>query len=310
MYDASPSVDFLLADIMLSSSETGKTGVRIGRTKNALGLYNETRDVAFTRPGIVVPEVIYYDKVRNLVLSADGIMFYHDIFTDNGNFSYTAGGGETLVDKNVEIAYLFEDRLGELEPDGVTWLFSGFFTTLDEQFKLGISGALSSMNYTPGTGDFLADGSVDFKYWIASFQYNQEKWSVSAEFMREPVRWNGFGLFFPDNELTAEAYYLQAAFQIKPKVELMFRLEEGFSDKNDRTGEKAAALSGGFLPAHSLYSKILTTGLRWDISPSIMVRAELQFHEGTFILSGRENENRANLVKDWNLISFLASYRF
>ena len=90
----------------------------------------------------------------------------------------------------------------------------------------------------------------------------------------------------------------------------MFRLEEGFSDKNDRTGEKAAALSGGFLPAHSLYSKILTTGLRWDISPSIMVRAELQFHEGTFILSGRENENRANLVKDWNLISFLASYRF
>ncbi len=113
MYDASPSIDFLLINYMLQNSAAGKTGVRVGRTKNVLGLYNETRDVAFTRPGILLPEVIYYDKVRNPVLSSDGIIFYHYLFVDNGYFSFTAGGGETLVDKNVEIAYIFEDRLGQ-----------------------------------------------------------------------------------------------------------------------------------------------------------------------------------------------------
>jgi hypothetical protein len=310
MYDASPSFDFLLADYRLFSAVTGIAGVRVGRIKNALGLYNETRDVAFTRPGFLLPQVIYFGKVRNLVLSADGVMLYRDIYTDNGNYSFTAGGGRSRVDTNVEIAYLGADRAGELESDGATWLLSGFYTTADERLKLGLSGAVSSMEYSPGSGDFLQAGRTDFDYWIASFQYNWEKWTLSAEYMQEPIEWRQYGPFFPDQKATAEGYFLQTAFRLKPDVEWMFRYEEGFADKDDRRGQQASISSAGAIPSFTQFSRIITTGLRWDYSPSIMLRAELQFHEGTFVLSSRENVNPADLRKDWNQFSVLASYRF
>lgn len=310
IYDASPSIDFALVDYTLHSSESGKTGVRVGRTKNPLGLYNETRDIAFTRPGFLVPQVIYFDKVRNLVLSSDGIMFYQDIFTDSGNLSFNVGFGRSILDKNVEIAYLFTDRLGELKADGFNWLFSGFFTTADERYKFGLSGVMSSMEYSPGNDDPLLAGNTEIKYWITSFQYNQEKWSISAEYMQEPIRWEQYGPNLPDNEGTAEGYYLQGTFRVKPKFEFMLRYEEGFANKDDRNGEKASALSGGFIPAFNQYSKIMTAGLRWDISPSFMLRTEAQLHEGTFILSSRENQNPADLSKDWSQFSISASYRF
>lgn len=311
MSDGSPSVDFLLMDYQLFNAETGTGGIRVGRIKNSLGLYNETRDVAFTRPGFLVPQVIYFDKVRNLVLSSDGVMFYRNVFTDNGHFLLTAGGGKTILDKNVEMAYLFEDRAGELEADdGATWLASGFYTTADERLKLGLSGAGTSMEYSPGAGDFLQAGSTDFKFWVASFQYNWEKWTLSAEYMQEPIEWKQYGPFFPDKKATAEGYYLQTAFRLKPEVELMLRYEEGFADKDDRQGQAISILTGGSVPGFSQFSKIITTGLRWDLSPSVMVRAELQLHEGTFILSSRENADPTNLDKNWNQFSVLASYRF
>ena len=310
MYDATLTIDFLLIDYTLYNSESGKAGVRLGRIKNSLGLYNETRDVAFTRPGIFLPEVIYFDKVRNLVLSSDGLMFYHDIFTLNGNYSMIFGAGKFRVDKNVEIAYLIEDRPGKLRADGLTMLFTGFYTAADETVKLGLSAALSDMKYSPGAGDFLQAGNTNFKYWVASAQYNQEKWSLSAEYMQEPIQWENYGPFFPDNEVTAEAFYLQSTFRLLPKIEFMFRYEEGYANKDDKNGVKASALTGGFIPAFNQFSKVLTVGIRRDISPVLMVRAEYQVHEGTFILSSRENQNPADLVKDWNLLSLLASYRF
>ncbi len=97
---------------------------------------------------------------------------------------------------------------------------------------------------------------------------------------------------------------------MKPEVEWMLRYEEGFANKDDRRGQEIFTLSAGSIPAFSQYSKIVTTGLRWDFSPSLMLRAELQFHEGTFILSSRENVNSANLSKNWNQFSVLVSYRF
>jgi hypothetical protein len=47
--------------------------MRVGRIKTAYGLYNTTRDVPFTRPSIVLPQSIYFERTRNLTVSADGV---------------------------------------------------------------------------------------------------------------------------------------------------------------------------------------------------------------------------------------------
>ncbi len=69
----SPNVDYALADFTLRSTAEHRLSVILGRIKNPLGLYNETRDVAFTRPSVFVPQSIYFDRVRNLLPFTDGV---------------------------------------------------------------------------------------------------------------------------------------------------------------------------------------------------------------------------------------------
>ena len=41
-----------------------------------------------------------------------------------------------------------------------------------------------------------------------------------------------------------------------------------------------------------------------------MVRAEYQHHDGTFVLSGRENPDLNALDPEWDLFALSISYRF
>ncbi len=95
MYDGTPAIDFALADVSLLSTPRQRAGLRLGRIKNPLGLYNETRDVPFTHPGIFLPQVVYFDKVRNLVLSTDGAMLYGETDTALGTLSLNLQGGQS-----------------------------------------------------------------------------------------------------------------------------------------------------------------------------------------------------------------------
>jgi hypothetical protein len=71
--DGDVRLDYGLLDWTMTSSEEGRSGVRVGRIKTAYGLYNKTRDVPFTRPSIILPQSIYFDRTRNLTVSADGV---------------------------------------------------------------------------------------------------------------------------------------------------------------------------------------------------------------------------------------------
>ena len=78
----------------------------------------------------------------------------------------------------------------------------------------------------------------------------------------------------------------------------------------DRSGKDVEQATRGLVPSHTQYSKIFTLGARWDPTPNIMLRAEYQRHNGTFILSSRENPDPSELDPDWDMFSISASYRF
>ena len=63
---ATPRLDFAVADYRLFSQDTNQFGIRVGRLKNPFGFYNDTRDVPFTRPSILLPQSIYFDRIRNV----------------------------------------------------------------------------------------------------------------------------------------------------------------------------------------------------------------------------------------------------
>ncbi len=65
--------------------------------KNPLGFYNDTRDVPFTRPSILLPQSIYFDRTRKLAIAADGVHLYGEYRSDYGDVSFQAGVVRPLV---------------------------------------------------------------------------------------------------------------------------------------------------------------------------------------------------------------------
>jgi hypothetical protein len=312
MSDGSPKLDFALADINLVSNARYRFGLRLGRIKNRLGLYNETRDVPFTHPGIFLPQVVYFDKVRNLVLFSDGLLAYADLYRPFGTLSASLTTGRPVVDENVEAAFLVGDLNGQIQADDNSWLASFWFTSANEQLKLGLSGALVDLKYAPKPGGLLpiGPGTVDILYWIASIQYDRERWGLAAEYMSEPLKWRDFGPVRPDRDATAEGYYAQATYRLLPPVQLMLRYEEGFANRFDRDGEQLARQTLGAVPARTASSRILSLGLRWDLNRQWMLRAEYQRHIGNFILSEIENPDFQRFEKHWDAIAVQAAFRF
>jgi hypothetical protein len=309
MSSGSPKVDFALADFSLHSSPSAKLNIMAGRVKNPLGLFNDTRDVAFTRPAIFLPQTVYFQSVRSLALSSDGLAARVNRFTNIGNFEVQLGFGEPYVDENVEYAYLGDGFRGDFEPDGFSWVGRMMFETPNERWRFALSAASTSLSFEPKPGDKMTEGSTDILYMIASGQFVAEDWSVSAEYVIEPIDYDGFeGTFFNEQSPTLEGYYAQIDWHLFSDIDLMVRYEEGFIDKSDRDGSEFHAETG--LPAHSRYLKALAFGARWDLSPNVMFRAEYQRNNGTLILSNKENPRPDLTKEDWDMFSLSISYRF
>jgi len=315
MYDGSVRIDYLVVDYTPIVRDDLRAGLRFGRLKNPLGLYNDTRDVPFTRPSIFLPQSIYFDKVRNLELSSDGVGFYGDLLTEWGDFFLQVNVGELDVDKNVEYTYTGADWPGKLDNDDL-WYTGRLLYELDGgRLRLAVSGITGKLGYEPGVNDPLLSGNVDVDFWVLSAQYNSDRWSLTAEYMNEPVTWRNFRAdpqIFPfspvlNRATTVEGWYVQGTYRPAPDWELLLRYDVSHLDKSDRDGSQTEAEYG--VPAHMFYGEDLTFGVRWDITSQIMLRAEYHRIEGSSWLSSREN-NLPATEKAWDLFSLLASFRF
>lgn len=302
-------LDYGFADYSFVSDETLRLGVRLGRLKNPLGLYNDTRDVAFTRPTILLPQSIYFDRSRDLALSADVAQFYGEHAGDFGDLSFQFSVGNPRVnDDETELVFLTRDLPGSLE-DKTSYVGRLLYERDGGRLRLALSGAEVNIDYEPGAAfpmDLLA-GSIRFQPLIFSAQYNAEKWSLTSEYALRKSRFQDFG-GIPDQSFTGESYYVQGAYRFTPRWEGVLRYDVLFSNRDDRDGSTFAARTGR--PAHNLFAKDLTVGLRWDITPSFMVRAEYHRVNGTAWLPIPDNPDLTAAEQRWDLFALLASYRF
>jgi len=308
--DGSPTVDYALVDWSLMDTERYAFGTMFGRIKNTLGFYNDTRDVAFTRPSIVLPQQVYFDNVRNLLLSADGVKVYGRFYNDWGNVNIDAAAGKANVDENVEISFMGMDFGGTLDSEDLAFVARAEYESPSGAWRAAISGAKAKLGFDRAPTDPVGNGRIDFLYWIASLQYNAERWSLTAEYMEEPAEFTNFGPLLDGQDSTPQGYYLQGSYLIRNDLEWIVRYTEGFFDKNDRDGTKNSAATGGLIPPYNFFRKDWLVGLRWDVTPNFMLRAEYQWTHGTWSLSRRENPNPAETVEDWEMFSLLGSYRF
>ena len=313
-------IDYAFVDFNLKNYKSGRYGLRLGRVKNPFGLYNETRDVAFTTPSIILPQGIYFDGSRSLLLSSDGMQFYWEHILNNGDFNFRLNYGNTRND-NDEILYSVIPNSplsnglpaprGDLESIGSDPAFLAYmsYELNGGEYVYAFSYADVKLYYDPKAFDYYQNGTTEFKRFVLSAQYNGEKWSVMGEFSQQDNKFKNFNtVLFPDLDSTSESWYLQVGYRFQPKWQLYGRYDETYKDKDNRNGKGLMERTG--LPDHIVFSKDIMMGIRWDVNSSMMVRAEYHNINGSSWLTSADNPVIKDTEQYWDLFIMQLSFRF
>ena len=305
-------LDYGLADLTLFEHDNGKLGIRGGRIKIPFGLYNETRDVSFTHPTILLPQGIYFDRSRSLLMSADGGSFYAEQRTEFGDFGFKFNVGMPMCDLD-EIKTV---ALGTRDAQGSFETKPAFATQLN--YELNGGEFVFAISYMDLEFDYIStsteqvriesrlhDSTTRIQPLMVSAQYNGEKFTLTGEYQ---YRWNNFGNFAPrGGKFESESWYVEGSYRILPQLQATVRYDTFSMDVGDRNGAGATAL--GF-PNHAAFAKDWVVGLRWDITPSWMLRGDYTRVHGTSWLPQADNPDPALTTQDWDLYGLQLSFKF
>ena len=301
-------LDYGLVDWAALSSEDGRGGIRLGRVKTAYGLYNMTRDVPFTRPSIILPQSIYFERTRNLTVSADGAELYFERYGESGMLSASFAYGQPQTDADAaKVALVGLNRPGsvdsKLAPD-LQVMYEG----AGSRYRLAFTALRLDLRYRPGYGDVLMAGRFKLTPLIFSAQYNAEAWSLTSEYAFRRTSVDDFGPFFYNGKADGQSYYVQGTYRLAPQWEALVRYDAYYADKDDRDGKDFAAATR--LPRFTRFAKDWTVGLRYDVTPQFMLRAEVHRVDGTGFLAAQDNPQPQALRRDWDIFMLQASFRF
>jgi len=299
-------VDYGLADLTLWEHEAGRIGIRGGRVKIPFGLYNETRDVAFTHPTILLPQGMYFDRSRTLLTSADGGSFYVEQRTAYGDFTFKFNYASPLGNnQEIRSTLLGPSAMGEFsaQPAIATQLS---YEINGGEYILAISHMDLKLDYHPQPGDLFMGGHSHIRPLMFSAQYNGEKFTLTGEY---DYRWNtskGYGAI-PDKNSITESWYVQGSYQFLSQWQATLRYDTIHANVDNRNGDGLYRFG---LPNHIAFAQDWMLGIRWDINDSWMLRGEYHRVHGTFWLPEADNPDRMKTTQDWDIYGLQLSFRF
>lgn len=300
-------IDFALIDFTLIEHEDYRFGVRLGRVKNPLGFFNDTRDVAFTRPSVILPS-IYQERARDLFLSSDGGQLYLDVNSSVGDFSFQFNTGKLKDNpKELEVGIFNSDLPGSLKSNP-SYMGKLEFENTAGSTRLAFSYANVEMEYKPGAIFDLPNGDVSFELLLFSAQQQLGDLTLTAEYLRTHNSFTGFNPYLADFEPTSESYYLQANYQLNQQLQGIIRYDGSYNDIDDRDGDSYAQLTSN--PGYTTYTKGYMIGLRWAPKSNWLLQAEWHKINGVSEISFVDNPSNSAAKQHWNLFALQLSYRF
>ncbi len=302
-------LDFGLLDYTIVSTADYRLGTRLGRYKNPYGFYNATRDVLFTRPTILLPQSIYFERTRELALSADGGLLYGEYRGEVGNLSLEFGIGTPRGDNlDTELVFVGADYPGETHSK-LSYVGQLVYEMENGKYRMAVSSARVDIRYDP---KFLPPSDLPalktlFKPVIFSAQYNEDKYSLTSEYA---IR--SFEQTIPNSQfsrsITGESYYLQARYRFDENWQAIVRYDVLYNNRDDRDGKKYQATTRR--PAYTQFAKDWTFGLRYNISSSFLIAAEYHYINGAAWLPRQDNPDLDDLEQRWHIFSLAASFGF
>lgn len=304
-------LDYAIADWRVIDTFDFGTGIRLGRLKNPYGFYNETRDVAATRLGILLPESIYIDYLREVLHSSDSAGIYGHKEFDSGTLSFSAVYGKPIL--NDQIISVMINSLPGFPTKGS--ISSERATATRLSFEDGSGRWRSAFSYIkfegdfqPGPGEIYAPGSIETEQYMLSAELNWDNWQLVSEYQLRNFKNRGIlGSYI---KADGAGYYWQLGYQFSPTLKGYFRKDTAYQDKNDKSGEKRQLSTGGAFIARDAFAKDVTIGINYQPSFNWSFGIEVHHINGTFWLPDLENPDVINQDQRWNMLLVQAAYRF
>lgn len=301
--EGQPKLDHGVVDYQALSGQERSAGIQIGRFKNPFGFYNQTRDVSFTRPSILLPQSIYFDRTRSLGLAADGISFYEEERLSKGVVRLQAGIGVPQTDNDLERQAFPKSNRTSI--DGNT---SFIGQILYEHNGGGFLAALSIADVSGDVRAYSDRGKLFFQPTVLSIQLNREKWSITSEYAIRKVESRNFDNEIINSKVIGESWYLQYTRRFNSNWNGFLRYDTMVANRNDPSGRDYEEAGSG--PGHSQYARDWTMGAQWKPHPQLLLSAEYHHVDGTGWLSVQENPNPVDTDRYWNMFLMQLSLRF
>ena len=316
------TLDWGFADYRFSNA----FGIRVGKIKAPLGFYNEIRDTDTLFPMAVLPQSIYDESYRSVLLAYTGIGFHGDLDIGIGSLSYNlfTGGADHASDA----PYLTQIRtainrglaqtgmsISPLQMETQAFLGGRLqWKTPIRGLRLGGTYAYLRARYEgdltiPSGGTATTSGRARIKnYFVLSGEWAIGNFTLSSEYMELPVELY-LELFGDELQLTDETqqgWYILGSYVFADRLTLYIYYDQFYQAKGDSEGNTAVRLG---LPNFFGWQKDIVMGARYDISFNWTVKAEWHILDGVaksaVFFSDIQNPRRK-----WNMLAVKISYNF
>lgn len=299
--------DWLVADYHFSDP----FGVRLGKVKMPMGLYNMERDSDFLRPLIFLPQSIYDETLRDSWQALWGGDMYGNLFLSKwGDIDYQLFGGRIQYE-NDSLATLasteFVNRYNQQ--------YSLFLSTedLNRQNNYAYGAALFFNPSLKGLRGAMTLLVLDDESWlndyqvsslrikskfVASLEYSWKKFSWTAEYSETDRRQEQFQVTTLDGP--SQAWYMLLSYSPIEALTLSLLYDEYFRLKNNHY--ESTSLN------QYPWRKDLAVSLRYDITENWTFKAEWHTVDGTALYSGYFNPQGAE--RYWQYGALKLSFNF
>lgn len=310
--DGKLRLDYAFADYGFLSGRDGNAGLRLGRVKNSYGLFNDARDVIFTRPGVLMPSV--YDETlgaRALLFSSDGVQPYGGMTVGD---HYLSAVATYAPDQNLSGRQ--KESIAPSSP-GDLKLRDFYLTRLQDEWAEAWTAALSYLH-----GDVRSDADpansfdFDFRLYVLSFRYSAPTFSLTSEYaltdFSGSATFSGFTSNFTGK---SDSIYLQGDYFLSPAWALRARWDSAFKDRNDRSGNSSTStcatnFNTGITDPHNCFAHDFSVGANWQSGAHWGIWGEYHLIDGLSTASARDNTPPAPSDPHWSLFLLMAAYRF
>ncbi len=293
-------------------------GIRLGKIKTPLGLYNDVQDYDMLRTSILLPQgVFYYKYFRETVISCQGTDIYGNISLNKaGNLRYDMFVGTLNIDDDGGMSKYLSSESRNYKSAKVDYIAGGRIKWNTPLNGLLLSATYAHVDMTYNT--VLSTAPVDIKMelpdmhnYFFSAEYNFGDLTAAAEYQRRKgdmtVTQDMSQIGLPNPEPTEDYTYVESWFgQLSYRFTDWFEAGAYYSvyydDANDRKGNSLE-------PNYRGWQKDTALSMRFDITDFWLIKLEAHFMDGIALCLYKDNPEGYG-DQNWTLFAIKTTFNF